>query len=163
VLGTHPGTGKPYSWHGGEPGDVARADLPELTEAVAREFVTKAADIMRAQQGWTEEVRETNNAQHAVGDSSDEFDSIYGNRQRKYALAALQGCTAELSAMAPDSGRNDKLNAVAFRLGTMCAVGSTETRLKAGSLRQPSRAGWWPTTAKLPRVPRWRPAWAAEN
>ena len=48
VLGTHPGTGKPYSWHGGEPGDVARADLPELTEAVAREFVAKGADIMRA-------------------------------------------------------------------------------------------------------------------
>ena len=59
ILGTHPDTGKPYSWHGGEPGDVARADLPELTEAVAREFVTKGADIMRAQQGWTEEVRKT--------------------------------------------------------------------------------------------------------
>ena len=110
VLGTHPGTGKPYSWHGGEPGDVARADLPELTEAVAREFVTKAADIMRAQQGWTEEVRKTNNAQHAVGDSSDEFDSIYGNRQRKYALAALQGCTAELSAMAPDCWKEQMLS-----------------------------------------------------
>ncbi|TFW56129.1 hypothetical protein CT676_37035 [Bradyrhizobium sp. MOS001] len=121
VLGTHPGTGNPYSWHGGEPGDVARADLPELTEALAREFVTKATDIMRAQQGWTEEVREANLAQHAKGDSNDEFDSIYGSRQRKYALAALQGCIAELSAMAPDSGRNDKLNAVAFRLGTMCA------------------------------------------
>ena len=139
VLGAHPGTGKPYSWHGGEPGDVARADLPELTEAVAREFVTKGADIMRAQQGWTEEVRKTNNAQHAVGDSSDEFDSIYGNRQRKYALAALQGCTAELSAMAPDSGRNDKLNAVAFRLGTMCARGwinrdEVESRLFAAAV-----------------------------
>jgi hypothetical protein len=139
VLGTHPGTGKPYSWHGGEPGNVARADLPELTETVAREFVTKAADIMRAQQGWTEEVRKTNNAQHAAGESSDEFDSIYGNRQRKYALAALQGCTAELSAMAPDSGRNDKLNAVAFRLGTMCARGwinrdEVESRLFAAAV-----------------------------
>jgi hypothetical protein len=139
VLGTHPGTGRPYSWHGGEPGDVARADLPELTETVAREFVTKGADIMRAQQGWTEEVRKTNNAQHVLGDSSDEFDSIYGSRQRKYALAALQGCTAELSAMAPDSGRNDKLNAVAFRLGTMCARGwisrdEIESRLFAAAV-----------------------------
>jgi AAA domain/Bifunctional DNA primase/polymerase, N-terminal len=139
VLGTHPGTGNAYSWQGGQPGDVARAELPELTEAVAREFVTKAAEIMRAQQGWTEEVRKTNGVQHGVGDSSDEFDSIYGNRQRKYALAALQGCTAELSAMAPDSGRNDKLNAVAFRLGTMCARGwisrdEVESRLFAAAV-----------------------------
>jgi hypothetical protein len=139
VLGTHPGTGKPYSWHGGEPGDVARGDLPELTEALAREVVTRATDIMRAQQGWTEEVRQANLAQHAVGDSNDEFDSIYGSRQRKYALAALQGCTAELSAMAPDSGRNDKLNAVAFRLGTMCARGwinrdEVESRLFAAAV-----------------------------
>ena len=28
VFGTHPETGKDYSWHGGEPGDVMRADLP---------------------------------------------------------------------------------------------------------------------------------------
>jgi hypothetical protein len=139
VLGTHPGTGKPYSWHGGEPGDVARADLPEFTEAVARDVVAKAAAIMRAQ-GWTTDVAckpETDDAYHGGG-NADEFDSMYGNRQRKYALAALQGCTAELSAMAPDSGRNDKLNAVAFRLGTMCARGwinrdEVESRLFAAA------------------------------
>ena len=140
VLGTHPGTGKPYSWHGGEPGDVARADLPELTEEVARELVAKAAAIMRAQ-GWTEDVaRKTNgDGAHPGGGNADEFDAIYGNRQRKYALAALQGGTAELSAMAPDSGRNDKLNAVAFRLGTMCARGwinrdEVESRLFAAAV-----------------------------
>ena len=65
VLGTHPGTGKPYSWHGGEPGDVARADLPELTEAVAREFVAKATAIMRAQ-GWTEDVARKSNGNGAT-------------------------------------------------------------------------------------------------
>ncbi len=69
VLGTHPGTGKPYSWHGGEPGDVARADLPELTEATANEFVAKAAAVMRAQ-GWTDSIQ-----QHPV----DEFDAVYGD------------------------------------------------------------------------------------
>ena len=60
VLGTHPGTGKPYSWHGGEPGDVARADLPELTEAVAREFVAKGADFMRASRAGRKKSRKTN-------------------------------------------------------------------------------------------------------
>ena len=124
VLGTHPGTGKPYSWHGGEPGDVARADLPELTEEVAREFVAKAAAIMLAQ-GWTEDVGGKANGDGANhgGGNADEFDTIYGSRERKYALAALQGCADELAGMAPDSGRNDKLNALAFRLGTVSARG----------------------------------------
>ena len=124
VLGTHPGTGRPYSWHGGEPGDVARVDLPELIESVAREFVAKATAIMRAQ-GWTEDVARKSNGDGAYhgGGNADEFDTIYGSRERKYALAALQGCVDELAGMAPDSGRNDKLNALAFRLGTMSARG----------------------------------------
>ena len=48
VAGIYPATGKPYSWHGGEPGEVARADLPELTQAMAQAFIDKAAGIMRA-------------------------------------------------------------------------------------------------------------------
>ena len=137
VLGTHPDTLKPYSWHGGEPGDVVRADLQELTEARAREFVAKAAKIMRAQ-GWIEDVRKaSNDALHDGGNN--EFDMLYGTRERKYALAALSGCAAELAGMAPDSGRNDKLNALAFRLGTMCARGwisrdEVESRLFAAAV-----------------------------
>ena len=105
VLGTHPGTGKPYSWHGGEPGDVVRADLPELTEAVAREVVAKATAVMRAQ-GWMEDVsrKPNGNGANYGGDNVGELDTIYGSRERKYALSALQGCADELAAMAPDSG-----------------------------------------------------------
>jgi RecA-family ATPase len=117
VFGRHPDTGKPYSWHGGEPGDVARADLPELTQTVSSEFIARAAAIMRAR-GWTEELRKLNGA-HRGPDVGNEFDAIYGNRERKYALASLAGCADELAAMAPNSGRNDRLNALAFRLGTM--------------------------------------------
>ena len=51
VFGTHPDTGKDYSWHGGEPGDVARADLPVLTEAMARDFIERATAVMDAA-GW---------------------------------------------------------------------------------------------------------------
>ena len=122
VLGNHPGTGKPYSWHGGEPGDIARADLPELTEMMAAAFTTKAAEIMRAQ-GWIEDLRKPLNgvAHGLAGDAT--FDAIYGERERKYALAALDGCATELAAMTPNSGRNNTLNAVAFRLGRMAARG----------------------------------------
>jgi RecA-family ATPase len=122
VLGTHPGTGKPYSWHGGQPGDVARADLPEMTPAMAAAFIAKAAEIMRAR-GWTETERKLNGAQQGGDDAAGEFDALYGGRERKYALTALRGCAAELAGMAPNSGRNNKLNALAFRLGTMCARG----------------------------------------
>ena len=123
VFGTRPDTGKPYSWHGGQPGDVPRVDLPELTEAVAREFVAKAAAIMRSR-GWIEDVRKPNGegARLDLG-AGDEFDAIYGGRERKYALAAWQGCADELAGMAPNSRRNNKLNALAFRLGTMSARG----------------------------------------
>jgi AAA domain/Bifunctional DNA primase/polymerase, N-terminal len=139
VLGTHPGTGNRYSWHGGEPGDVARADLPELTETIAREFVVKATEVMRAH-GWTEEVRKPSGdrVHHGVDNAGDEFDAIYGGRERKYALAALQGCAGELAGMAADSGRNNRLNALAYRLGTMCARGwisrdEIESRLFTGA------------------------------
>src|SRR3954453_2645419 len=60
VLGTHPGTGKPYSWHGGMP---ALRDLAEISEALAREFIGKATELMRGQ-GWIEDVRKTNGAAH---------------------------------------------------------------------------------------------------
>lgn len=121
VLGTHPVTGNPYCWHGGEPGDVPRADLPELTQALAEAFLARAADIMRAQ-GWTEEPRKLNGKGHGLTDDTGTtlFDAIYGERERKYALAALRGCAAELSG-AQSGERNNKLNAVAFRMGTMSA------------------------------------------
>ena len=45
-----------------------------------------------------------------------------GVREKSYALAALEGCTKELAAAAP-GGRNELLNALAFRLGRMCARG----------------------------------------
>jgi RecA-family ATPase len=122
VLGTHPGTGKPYSWRGGEPGDVALADLPELTKAMAEQFITRAAVLMR-ERGWIEEVRKTNGAAHHGANHSggDDFAAIYGSREQKYAAAALQGCFDELAAMPQDSGRNNKLNALAYRMGTMVA------------------------------------------
>jgi RecA-family ATPase len=120
VLGIHPVTGNPYSWHGGEPVEVARADLPELTQAMAEAFIHKAADIMRTR-GWTEETPRTKGGEHGVySDAAAEFDAIYGDRERKYALAALRGCAAEL-ATTPSGERNNRLNALAYRMGTMSA------------------------------------------
>jgi RecA-family ATPase len=124
VDGTHPGTHQPYRWHGGVPGEVLLADLPELTKAMAEQFITRAAALMR-EHGWIEEVRRTNGAgphpgANRVGGGID-FAAMYGSREQKYAAAALQGCADELAAMPQHSGRNNKLNALAYRMGTMVA------------------------------------------
>jgi RecA-family ATPase len=121
VSGTHPGTGKPYSWHGGVPGEVALADLHELTKSMAEEFIIKATTLMH-ERGWAEDVRKTNGATHHGGNhGGGEYIAIYGSREQKYAAAALQGCFDELAAMPQNSGRNNKLNALAYRMGTMVA------------------------------------------
>ena len=123
VHGVHPETGKNYSWHGGEPGDVVRTDLPVLTETLAREFIEKATAVMDAA-GWTRksEIKPKSNG-NAGAATDTEFDALYGGREQKFAQAALNGCAQELQGMAPNSGRNDKLNKIAFRLGTMIARG----------------------------------------
>jgi hypothetical protein len=66
------------------------------------------------------EARKNGNAQAGQGNSDKSAEA--GVRQRSYALAALDGCTKELAAAAP-GGRNELLNALAFRLGRMVARG----------------------------------------
>ena len=46
VDGIHPDTKQPYRWHGGWPGAVAWAELPEITEKEAAEFLALAADML---------------------------------------------------------------------------------------------------------------------
>jgi hypothetical protein len=52
VSGIHPTTGKPYSWHGGEPGQIKWADLPYVTEAEARAFVGDAVQLLVREHGF---------------------------------------------------------------------------------------------------------------
>ena len=125
VNGVHPETGKPYRWHGGEPGpDLRREDLPLLTREAAAAFLGAAADIMR-RYGWTE-VKNTkaNGARKSTGNnvSADHGDTGVFVREHTYARAALEGCAEELAATHAGS-RNDTLNKKAFRLGTMVARG----------------------------------------
>jgi hypothetical protein len=52
VHGTHPDTGKEYSWHGGEPGDVVLADLPPITEGGAQTLVDEVAALLISEFGY---------------------------------------------------------------------------------------------------------------
>jgi hypothetical protein len=52
LFGIHKDTGKPYSWHGGEPGKVRWEDLPHITAAEAQSLVDDAARLLVEQFGY---------------------------------------------------------------------------------------------------------------
>ncbi len=53
VHGIHPGTGKRYAWHAGLcPWNIKHADLVEITEQEAHEFVDYVADVLKERFGF---------------------------------------------------------------------------------------------------------------
>jgi hypothetical protein len=52
AFGIHPTTKRPYSWHGGEPGQIKWEDLPYITEAEARAFVNDAVQLLVREHGY---------------------------------------------------------------------------------------------------------------
>ena len=54
AFGTHPETHRAYSWHGGEPGEVKREDLPYMREADALAFLDAAAALLVKEFGFTD-------------------------------------------------------------------------------------------------------------
>ena len=122
VNGIHPDTGKPYRWHGGEPGpELRREDLPPITAETAAAFLDAAAAIMKSR-GYTEVGGGKPNG--AGKKSTPDADCGEGAsiRERSYAQAALDGCAEELAATAA-GGRNNSLYKKSFRLGTVVARG----------------------------------------
>jgi hypothetical protein len=53
AFGIHPGTRRPYSWHGGEPGEIKHEDLPYVSEAEAQQFVDDAVRLLVEEHGYT--------------------------------------------------------------------------------------------------------------
>jgi hypothetical protein len=51
-AGIHPDTKKPYSCHGGELGQITRADLPCIHEAEARELVEDIVQLLVREHGY---------------------------------------------------------------------------------------------------------------
>ena len=93
---------------------MPRDALPHLSEALAKEYIAKACECMQAH-GWTAESQANGKPPQTTDAAADggDFDNIYGDREQKYARAALDGCAAELASTAEGS-RNEKLNAIAF-------------------------------------------------
>jgi hypothetical protein len=53
VFGCHKDTGKPYSWHGGEPGKIKWGNLPYISADEARQFIDDAARLLVEEFGYT--------------------------------------------------------------------------------------------------------------
>jgi hypothetical protein len=51
-FGTHPETGGPYTWHGGQPGGVGRDQLPEVSASDMKAFVDDAAEVLIVEHGF---------------------------------------------------------------------------------------------------------------
>jgi len=120
-YGLHKETRQPYRWHGGEPGKVRREDLPYVRQADMEAFIDAAAELLVKEFGFV--LIENRAAQANRNDKQQtKTEGVAGVRERAYAEAALEGCATELAATKKNS-RNDKLNALAFRLGRMVARG----------------------------------------
>ncbi len=121
AFGTHPDTHRPYSWHGGEPGQIKRDDLPYVREADMRAFIEDATKLLVEDFGF--KIKTDDASKHkANGSEQPRYDGTAGIRERAWARAALDGCVEDLAATAAGS-RNDALNKKAFRLGRAIARG----------------------------------------
>jgi hypothetical protein len=125
VFGTHPETKRDYSWHGGEPGEVKREELPYVREADAQAFLDAATELLIKEFSFKakdDSRRKANSGEQQQASGAEQANGAAGIREKAYAQAALEGCTAELAAAAP-GGRNELLNKLAFRLGRMIVRG----------------------------------------
>jgi hypothetical protein len=120
VFGTHKETRRPYSWHGGEPGEIKHNDLPLVDETDMRAFLDAASELLIEEFGFNLKKGDRRQSKTNGGGPLQVQQAVAGIRERSYAEAALDGCGSELAAAASGT-RNTLLNKLAFRLGRMIA------------------------------------------
>jgi len=52
-FGIHPDTKAPYNWHGGEPGQITRGDLPYIRGEEARQLVDNVVELLVREHGYS--------------------------------------------------------------------------------------------------------------
>jgi len=131
AFGIHPDTNKPYWWAGDrEPGQFHREDLPHITEPLARDLVTRAADWLVEKHGFT--LWETTVPSVAPGPGAN--GSSAGPRDWDGLIAdvragrALHDSVVALAASIARSGRMGPEAAYAFCMMNAQAAPRDETR-----------------------------------
>jgi hypothetical protein len=95
VDGTHPDTGKPYRWHGGELGKIRLEDLPYIREAEARQLVDDLVELLIRDFGYKRApTRPQKSKQNGAGQRGESdwqylFDNIREGRELHDSLRDL--------------------------------------------------------------------------
>jgi RecA-family ATPase len=99
VAGIHPETKQPYRWFGGEPGQIAREDLPYIREQEAHEVVAAALEILVRDFGYTRAPERPHKQRTGTGQDTDTgggaadwqwlFDNIRAGRELHDSLRDL--------------------------------------------------------------------------
>jgi AAA domain-containing protein/bifunctional DNA primase/polymerase-like protein len=111
-FGIHPGTGKPYAWHGGEPGEkIGLDDLPYISHDEARAFVDDATAMLVARFGYTavaprpsQRPPYANGGAERAGEGAADWQWLIGNISKGHEL---HDSTVALAAKMLASGMSD--------------------------------------------------------
>jgi hypothetical protein len=111
AFGTHPETKRGYSWHGGEPDEIKRSELPYVREADARAFLDAAAELLVKDFGYADKggskQQAKDGAEQQQDDHADPLD--WGILiSRIYAGENLHDTIRDLAASFIRSGMADK-------------------------------------------------------
>jgi hypothetical protein len=91
AFGIHPTTTKPYTWFGGEPGEIKREDLPYLSQDEAHQLIDDCAELL-VRLGYQRAKAREGNGQDAGGGAADWqylFDNIREGRDLHNSLRDL--------------------------------------------------------------------------
>jgi bifunctional DNA primase/polymerase-like protein len=75
VAGIHPDTKQPYRWHGGEPGQIRRDELPSITADAAQALLEDLVELLVRDHGYR---RSTSTRRKSAGGGSTQDDNSAG-------------------------------------------------------------------------------------
>jgi hypothetical protein len=71
AFGIHPDTDKPYCWFGGEPGKIARDELPYISEAQAHQLVDDIVELLTREHSYRRAAERPRHKKANGGDADD--------------------------------------------------------------------------------------------
>lgn len=147
VAGIHPDTRQPYRWFGGEPGKIAREDLPYIREAEARELIERVADMLVADYGYVRAgKRPRRKPTNADADAdADTFDNIDGAADWQYLVERIRAGEA-----LHDSLRDLAAKLVVSGMAAGAAVNFLRALMEGSSAPRDER--WLDRLNEIPRL-----------
>lgn len=150
IDGIHPGTGRPYLWHGGKPGSTKREELPYIHAEEAKELIKACAALLVNEYGYkliepkSKRDKQANGEDTEPADWSVDFsshDSLAAFVMKLIAGGTNPGlvsnlCRAQIEAHVRDPGRKQRrLKELQGMIGTAVA-----------KIEQPQQPKFEPTT-----------------